>query len=48
MLDGGPPAGSVVKCFQSFGKERNVPIQALRGCPGHTGGALELLERVAM
>lgn len=34
--------------FQSSGKERNVPIQSLGGCPGCVGGALKLLERAAM
>lgn len=44
-------AGRLASCgfcgqiLQSSGKERNVPIQSLGGCPGHIGAAGELLEK---
>lgn len=33
----GPPCGFCGWVFQSSGKERNVPIQSLGGCPGRLG-----------
>lgn len=47
MLDGWPSCGFCGQVLQASGKERNVPIQSLGGCPGHNSGALEMLERVA-